>query len=388
MKMRSTGFMCFLPKISPGTFWQTLAILFSLLLLAGCAAAASSPVTPAASATLVPSVTFTKVPTDTPTPTPTAIRTPPALPGLFQTSLLDPLDPPHTYVSDTCQYLQDKWSSNKSVPGTVVMPIMFHSIGGITGGDRISEADFHALMQALHDNGFQAITTTQLAGFLEGNAIIPQRSVMLIVDDRRARYYYDTLFRPYWEEYGWPVVNAWISLDDSIGAQNLPDHVSLEAEGWVDHQAHGFQHFAIEDSSSADYINQELQKPIDVFQENFHKKPLAIIWPGGGFTPHAAAVARQLGYQLGFTINPRGPLLFNWIPLSDAKDPRRPSWIPEGPVNDPLLVLPRFWDSDAIVHLNDVIQIGQEAAVYAGQNKAVELEYYDILCSPALGSLP
>jgi hypothetical protein len=85
------------------------------------------------------------------------------------------------------------------------MPIMFHSIGGITGGDRISEADFHILMQALRDNGFQAITTTQLAGFLEGNAKIPQRSIILIVDDRRARYYYDTLFRPYWEEYGWPI---------------------------------------------------------------------------------------------------------------------------------------------------------------------------------------
>jgi hypothetical protein len=300
----------------------------------------------------------------------------------------DLLDLPHPYIQDTCQYLLNKWSSTNSTPGTVVMAIMFHSIGGETGGDRISETDFHGLMQALHDDGFQAVTTAQAASFLETNAEIPQLSVMLIVDDRRTLYYYDTLFRPYWEGYGWPVVNAWISLDDSIGAKNLPDHVALEAEGWVDHQAHGFQHFAIGPDSSDEYITQELQKSIDVFQVNFHKRPIAFVWPGGGFTPHAAAMARQLGYQLGFTTNPRGPLMFNWIPLSDAEDSSRPSWAPEGTVNDPLMVLPRYWDTDALNHLDDIVNISQAAAAYAEQNKATELEYYDVVCAPSLGLIP
>jgi len=368
--------------------------LFLLVFLAGCAGATAAPVLPTGTATLLPSETFTPAPTDTPSatetpsPTATALRTPPVLPGTFQTELLNPLDPPHTYIQDTCQYLHDKWSSANSAPGTVLMPIMFHSVGGETGGDRISEPEFHALMQALHDEGFQAVTTAQAASFLESNAKIPPLSVMLIVDDRRTLYYYDTLFRPYWDEYGWPLVNAWISLDDSISAENLPDHIILEAEGWVDHQAHGFQHFAIDPDSPDDFIYQELQKPIDVFQENFSKRPIAIIWPGGGFTPKAAALARQLGYQLGFTINPRGPLMFNWVSLSDAKDPSRPSWIPEGPVNDPLMVLPRYWDTDAINHLAEVIQISQVAAAYAGQNKATELEYYDIICTATLGPIP
>jgi hypothetical protein len=386
--------MHFLPKIKQGTMRKTPIMLFLLFFLAGCTSAAAPSVPPKGTATLVPNATFTQkptdtpIPTDTPTLTATALRTPPALPELFQTTLLNQLDPPHNYISDTCHYLQDKWSSKNSLPGTVVMPIMFHSIGGETAGSRISEAGFHALMQTLHEDGFQAITTTQVADFLEHNAKIPRLSVVLIVDDRRARYYYDTLFRPYWEEYGWPVVNAWITLDDSIGAQNLPDHIALEAEGWVDHQAHGFQHLPIGPDSSDEYITQELQKPVEIFQENFHKKPIAFIWPGGDFTPHAAALARQMGYQLGFTINPRGPLMFNWIPLSDAKDPSRPSWIPDGPVNDPLMVLPRYWDTDAITHVDKVIQIGQDAAAYAGQNKAIELEYYDIVCTPTLGPIP
>ena len=91
---------------------------------------------------------------------------------------------------------------------------------------------------------------------------------------------------------------------------------------------------------------------------------------------------------MGFTINPRGPLMFNWIPLSDARDPSRPSWIPKVRSTDPLMVLPRYWDTDAISHLAEVIQIGQAAAAYAGQNKVIELEYYDIVCAASLGAHP
>jgi hypothetical protein len=81
-------------------------------------------------------------------------------------------------------------------------------------------------------------------------------------------------------------------------------------------------------------------------------------------------------------------MMFNWIPLSDVNDPRRPSWKPEGTMNDPLLLLPRYWDTDAIKHLDTVIQISQEASAYAQQNKATELEYYDIVCAPDYGPMP
>jgi hypothetical protein len=176
---------------------------------------------------------------------------------------------------------------------------MFHSITNktVSSPDQISEYNFRQLMNALHEKGFQAITTTQLLDFMETNAKIPPRSVLLVVDDRRTAIYYDAWFRQYWEEWGWPVVNAWISTDLST-TDLWQQQVNLENEGWVDHQAHGFQHFAIEPASTEAYIQQELQKPIEAFQKHFNKKPLAIIWPGGGFTPHAVELARQLGYRL------------------------------------------------------------------------------------------
>lgn len=339
-------------------------------------------------------ITQTPSPTDTSTPMPTvtAVRTPPVLPGMFTTELLNPLDTPHTYLTDTCQYLKARWDPNNAAPGTVVMVIMFHSV--LKPGDepsdynQITSSAFEILMRDLHEQEFQAINTGQLADFLEHNAKIPFRSVLLLVDDRHYAEYFDTYFRPYWEQWGWPVVNAWISTPNNT-ADLWQQQVDLEAEGWVDHQAHGVVHNTpISEYSPDSYILGELQGSVAAFQEYFHKSPIAFIWPGGGFTPHAAQLARRTGYRLGFTINPRGPLMFDWISLSDKSDPQRPSYMPEGLVNDPLMVLPRFWSSDADKHIDDVRVIGREAAAYAEANKATELEYYDIVCAPDYGPIP
>ncbi len=364
--------------------WSLLA-----LVLSACVSRAMTP-WPDQSDLASPTMAVTPSPSPTAAPTslPTASPTLPPLPPVFQSDLLNPLDTPHTYLADTCLYLRDKWQSGHSPPGTLAIVIMFHSIGATTSGNQISEADFHALMQALHDYGFQAITTTQLADFLEHNAPIPARSVLLLVDDRRYRQYFDLYFRPYYERYGWPVVNAWISTPESTEAL-WQQQVELEKEGWVDHQAHGVIHnLPISESSTDAFILGELQGSIAAFQQHFGKAPIAFIWPGGGFSRRAVELARQSGYRLGFTINPRGPLLFNWIPLADAPDPQRPYFLPEGAVGDPLMVLPRYWATDAITHLERLVQIGQAAAAYAEQYKAVEQAYYASACEAHYGPIP
>jgi hypothetical protein len=387
--------MHFPPKSNKEIMRQTLCSLFMLFCLAGCAGAAAPLASPTASATLAPSATFTLTPTDSPTstliPTATAIRTPPALPGVFQTALQNPVDPPHTYITNTCQYLQAEWSSKNSAPGTVVMPIMFHSImapGDTVAGDDISQKQFTELMGGLESHGFKGITTAQLAGFLYHNAKIPSRSVILIADDRRSALYFNQYFRPWWVGDKWPVVSAWISAPFNT-PEMWQEQVALENEGWVDHEAHGVVHFPIMPYSTNAYVMGELQGSIDAFKLHFNKVPIAFIWPGGNFTLYAVQLARQLGYQLGFTANPRGPLMYNWVPLGDKITPvHGPTWWAEGPMNDPLMLLPRYWDTDAVKHLDDIVKISQDATAYAKKNKATELEYYDIVCAPTLGPIP
>ncbi len=334
--------------------------------------------------------TATALPTDTPVPAATALRTPPALPAPFVASQLNPLDTPHSYIKDACQYLKDKWTSTNSAPGTIVIVVMFHGIiqGQAETANQVGVADFKKIMNDLHDMGFQAINTQQLADFLYNNAKIPQRSVLLVVDDRHTAQNFNDHFREYWQQWGWPVVNGWIS---AFGGQDqfLQENVALSNEGWVDYQSHGYVHnINMSDDSTDQFLTHELQDSMLNIQKYFNKTPIAIIWPGGGFGLRPVQFARKFGYKLGFTINPRGPLMFNWIPQADTVDPARPVYLPEGPAGDPLMTLPRYWDTDVRSHLDVVRNVGNDAAAYAEQNKATELEYYDILCAPTLGPMP
>ncbi|MEO8357902.1 MAG: hypothetical protein ABI621_18500 [Chloroflexota bacterium] len=334
--------------------------------------------------------TTTPVPSETPVPPPTIARTPPALPSIFVANQLNPLDTPHTYVPDSCQYLHDKWNSNNAAPGTVAMVVMFHGITQekATRVHDISKQDFKQLMSDLKEQGFEAINATQLADFLDYNAKIPERSVVLIVDDRHQAESFNEHFRPYQEQWGWQVINGWISAFGGEDAY-LQQNVALSNEGWVDYQSHGFIHNEnMTDISTDEFLTQELQGSSANLQKYFNKTPIAIIWPGGNFGIRPVQFARQYGYRIGFTINPRGPILYNWVPLADQPDPARPVYLAEAYVNDPRMVLPRYWPNQVQAELDTVRNIGKDAAAYAEQNKATELEYYDIMCAPTLGPIP
>ncbi len=385
-------------RFSTARFFPLISF-FLLLPILLCACQPAAPSTPDMSAALTQAFetavarlqpTETPVPSATPIPTATAVRTAPALPSTFVASQLNPLDIPHTYIQDTCQYLQDKWNSNHAAPGTVVMVVMFHGIikGQVEKDNQVNVGDFKQIMSDMHDMGFQAINTQQLADFLYTNAKIPERSVLLVVDDRHTAQNFNDHFRTYWEQWGWPVINGWISAFGSDD-QFLQENVALSNEGWVDYQSHGFIHnINMSDSSTDEFLTGELGGSMANIQKYFNKTPIAIIWPGGGFGARPVAFARKAGYKLGFTINPRGPVMFNWIPQADTADPGRPAYLPEGPAGDPLMTLPRYWDTDVRAHLDTVRIIGKDAAAYAEQNKATELEYYDVMCAPTYGVMP
>ncbi len=399
------------------TAWAFLSSM--LILLSACSPAQPTPDLTAtavfqqaliAATQAVPTSTQTPSPTPTPTPSPTRtststpVRTPPVLPGTFQTSLLKEADAPHTYIQNVCVYLKDRLNPNKAAPGTVVMPIMFHSItdGEINHPYQVTDEQVQKLLDDLKEQGFESITMQQLAGFLQHNEKIPPRSVILIVDDLHTEEYYREHFIPFLKEYNWTVTNAWISEPEA--SKRVKDgNIRLQEEGWVDHQAHGVVHnvnitefkpgtvISTElygSLTGEEFTRAELAGSMKAITETFGKAPIAYIWPGGNFSQLGVQVAREVGYRLGFTVNPRGPLMFNWIPLADEKDPSRPSYLPEGYVDDPLMVLPRYWDADAALHIDAVRQIGKQAADAAQANRPVELAYYDIVCKPKLGEIP
>lgn len=323
------------------------------------------------------------------TPETTAI-TPPALPSTFQTALLNPLDAPHTYVDETCRYLRNKWNPSNAEPGTVVMIVMFGKIqtGAATEPNSINVADYMKIMQLLKDQGFEAINMKQFLFFIERNVKIPPRSVLVIQNGNYEEEYYYKYFREYWDNWGWPVVNGWQS-DPETTERVWRENINMEMEGWVDHQAQGVSpETKLSDESAKTVIARELQGSLDAFAYQYGKTPIAFIWPNGGFGLRPVEAARLLKYQLGFTANPRGPVMYNWIPLADEIDPARPDYMPEGQINDPLMTLPRYLPDQIFTSIDQVRAIGKAAAEYYQNNKEIEHEYYRIVCEPTFGRMP
>jgi peptidoglycan/xylan/chitin deacetylase (PgdA/CDA1 family) len=327
-----------------------------------------------ATATSTPTQTPTKTVTPTPTeipPTPTITPTPWAV-DTFSPSILYPGVEPVEYVTDTCAYLENRWGEGKAVPGTIVVPIMFHSILApgkqTTKAEDITSEYFAFLMGYAKELGFETITTAELVDFLKENKAIPQHSMILILDDRRP----DTpqLFMPYLESNDWTLTLAFPTTDQTSESlwQKIEGYVDT---GRVEVESHGHNHIYIQSYTSTDVIEEEIYKPIEVIQERFGTAPQALVWPGGNFTPDAAAMAQEAGFDIGFTVYSRGPLMYNWIPLGE----------PERAIDDPLMVLPRAWSSAADVALNQALQISDAAVKQAEEVQAQEQLYYSLFCA-------
>jgi peptidoglycan/xylan/chitin deacetylase (PgdA/CDA1 family) len=255
---------------------------------------------------------------------------------------------------------------------------MFHGIvksgHPVVSGVDISTEQFQEFVSYAHYLGFETITTDQLVDFLENNALIPRRSMILILDDRRPGTVREH-FLPVLEQYNWTLTLGYISgvVPDSEWTE-LED---LASSGRLDVQSHGWLHNGstyIQDSTPEDVIRQEIFNPIPVLQKHFGYRPTAFIWPGGDFNNLGVSLARQAGYKVGFTANSRGPLLFNWIPLGAD----------EQAMNDPLMVLPRYWSNSAGLALDLGVQAGEEAGAYAQKNFKREARWYKAVCGGEL----
>jgi hypothetical protein len=190
------------------------------LWMVGCGGVPSVPPPEALSSAVAPIAPAATQTAAAPTSTTPTLRPPPqatpALPAVFAATGLRPGIEPHTYLSDACQAMRQRWDPAGSAPGTVVLPIMYHSIRDpsrmLADSVTVSTDYFYATIDLARSLGFETITAAELAAFLSGNARIPARSMLLIVDDRRPGVVADYLL-PVAEAYDWTVALGWIIGD-------------------------------------------------------------------------------------------------------------------------------------------------------------------------------
>jgi peptidoglycan/xylan/chitin deacetylase (PgdA/CDA1 family) len=278
-------------------------------------------------------------------------------------------------IDDACEAMRLRWDPTGSPPGTVVVPIMFHSIRDPEDMPAdtvtVSTTYFEETVRLAQSLGFQTITTAELKAFLEHNALIPPRSMMVIVDDRRPGVVEEYLL-PAAEANDWTVTLGWIIGDTRPSLWATMER--LAAGGRLDVQSHGLEHRYVVDGMSDEELRREIGGSIPILQEHFGYRPIAFVWPGGNFNQRSVEIAREEGYDLGFTAYSRGPLLFNWIPQGEA----------ERAVGDPLMLLPRAWSPAATVNLQQAAEIGDQAAEFASKRRPAEAEWYAEACGGAL----
>ena len=126
------------------------------------------------------------------------------------------------------------------MPGTIVVTIMFHSItkGTVTDPNQISVHDFSQLMNSLHNQNFTAISMQQMMDFMYNNAKIPQRSILLIQDDRQTAQNFTDHFLPYYNQWGWPG-DQWLDQRIRRDGSGFGGKCRTTKQGWISYQAHG-----------------------------------------------------------------------------------------------------------------------------------------------------
>ncbi len=373
---------------TPRRFWFLFALLVGIAGMAGCGkkpAPADIQRTPVVVAVPpqptegMPPASAAESAQAAPDPTPASPTrvTPnvtPEPPTLFQTKKLLRGAKPVSYIEDPCEYLRLRWQPGHAAPGTIIVPIMYHRVRHPGEKRGVPQAYFKQTMREAKRLGFETITAQEAADFLETNAWIPPRSLMLFVDDRRVPVIMKD-FMPFLKAYDWKVISAWI-IANTDQRPGLWERIEAAyATGHVDVQSHGLRHLYIVPGTPKKKIQEELYGPFPYFEKHFGYRPVAFIWPGGNYSPYAVRVARAAGYRIGFTIFPNGPIMFNWVPLQKA----------ERQVGDPLLLLPRYHANTVKEQLPIAVEIGEKARAQALAHYPPEAAWYRAHCG---GELP
>ena len=197
------------------------------------------------------------------------------------------------------------------------VPILcYHRFG--PGNDKmvVSPANFAAQLDWLAANGYHVVRLEQLAGYLRGENPLPQRSVVITIDDG-----YESVHRhalPVLKKHGFAatlfVYTDFIGAGDALSWVQLRD---LAASGLIDIQAHSKSHRKLIDRAPGDsdqqyrqWLEVEARVPREMLEKRLPVKVKHYAFPYGDANEMVRDVLARQQYELAVTVNPGGNAFF------------------------------------------------------------------------------
>ncbi len=204
--------------------------------------------------------------------------------------------------------------------GVQTVPILcYHRFGAGQSKMIVSPAQFEAQLEWLARNQFRVLRLADLQGFLAAREALPQRSVVITIDDG-----YESVYRhayPSLKKFGFSA--TLFVYSDFVGARDGLNWAQLQemaASGVIDIQAHSKSHrnlverFASEtDASHRSNIEAEVRQPRAVLERGLAAAGVRVrhyAYPFGDANEWVLESLQRHGYDLGVTVNPGGNPFF------------------------------------------------------------------------------
>jgi len=214
---------------------------------------------------------------------------------------------------------------------TVQLPVlMYHHLAETGNGSTIISIDgFDAQMAALKEAGFTAITLSDLRNYVNSNAKLPPKPILITFDDGYLSNY----------EYAYPILQKYgfhatiFAIGSSLGAATYKDTdnpiyphfslaqaaemvnsgvISVQSHTWDMHQSEKYEMgrartniLRWEDESVESYtqvLTSDCQKIREVLSAATGEEIIATAYPTGAWNELTQSILRENGYEITFTV--------------------------------------------------------------------------------------
>lgn len=185
--------------------------------------------------------------------------------------------------------------NDKSVP-----VLMYHSIDYEKGNDlRLPKEQLREQMKYLKNNGYTALTLEELYDFLVNNKPVPEKSIVITLDDGYEDNYTNAL--PVFKEFGF---NATVFMITNTvdGDKRCLTSEQLKEMGkkGVSIESHTLNHDELNKLSYADQL-RTLSGSKEYLEKTLNKKIEFIAYPFGKYNGNTVKAAESAGYKMAFT---------------------------------------------------------------------------------------